>query len=268
MAKKKKVLGVLPARLNSTRLPGKMLLDMLGKPLIVRTYEQATQAKLLDAVVVATDSPEIKAAVEAHGGRVVMTSSKPSNGTERVAEAAKRFKDFVPDIVLNIQGDEPLMPPSAIDLTATLLLKNPKAPMSTVASPFVRKEDIGQPGLVKVVLDHEGYALYFSRAPIPYARTEVPASTYLNHLGLYGYTREFLARYVRLKPSALEEAELLEQLRALQNGYRIVVGIGSFERAEVNGRHEFEKALKLLAKKLKTKPHSAMRARQREGSSS
>jgi 3-deoxy-manno-octulosonate cytidylyltransferase (CMP-KDO synthetase) len=256
---KKKVLGVLPARLNSTRLPGKMLLDMLGKPLIVRTYEQAKKATLLDAVVVATDSPEIKAAVEAHGGRVLMTSAKPQNGTERVAEAAKRFKDFVPDIVLNIQGDEPLMPPSAIDLTASLLLKNSGAVMSTVATPFTRKEDLVQPGLVKVVLDRDGYALYFSRSPIPYARTEVPLGAYLNHLGLYGYTREFLARYVRLVPSPLEEAELLEQLRALQNGYRILVGIGAFERAEVNERHEFEKALKLLSTRLKKgkKPHAA-----------
>lgn len=257
--KRKKVLGVIPARLNSTRLPGKMLLDMLGKPLIVRTYEQAKKAKLLDALVVATDSSEIEAAVRAFGGRVIRTSSRPENGTERVAEAARKFKDFKPDIVINIQGDEPLMPPEAIDHTAKLLLKN-DAVMSTVATPFKNDADLAKPGLVKVALDCNGYALYFSRSTIPYARTTVPIGQYLNHLGLYGYTRDFLLQYVRLKPTPLEKAELLEQLRALENGYRIIVGIGEFERAEVNEMHEFKKALTIMRRQLKLQTQERARS--------
>ena len=245
-----KILGIIPARLNSTRLPGKMLLDMWGKPLIVRTYEQAKKATLLDALVVATDSNEIQEAVTQYGGRVIRTSSRPENGTERVAEATKKFTDFVPDIVLNIQGDEPLMPPAAIDLTVTLLLKETDAVMSTVATSFKKASDIKKPGLVKVVCDASGRALYFSRSPIPYARAEVPTRQYLNHLGLYGYTRDFLARYVRLKPTPLERAELLEQLRALEHGYQILVGVGDFERAEVNEMHEFKKARALMKRRL------------------
>lgn len=237
--KKERILGILPARLNSTRLPGKMLVDIEGLPLIVRTYRQAVKAKILDAVVVATDSPEIKEAVEAYGGRVVMTSKKPKTGSDRVAEAAATFKDFTPAIVINIQGDEPLMPPAAIDMTARLLLGAKEAVMSTVATPFVKGQDVDEPGLVKVVLDRDGYALYFSRSRLPFPRT--PNSRYLNHLGIYGYRFAFLKKYVALKQTPLEKVELLEQLRALENGYRIKVGVGNFKRAEVNEPHELER---------------------------
>lgn len=245
MATKQKILGVIPARLNSTRLPGKMLIDIEGMPLIVRTYRQALQAKLLDAVVVATDSPEIREAVVAYGGRVIMTSKKPKTGSDRVAEAAKKFTDFKPSIVLNIQGDEPLMPPTAIDLTARLLLDDSKAPMSTVATPFTLGQDVDEPGLVKVVTDKEGYALYFSRSRLPYPRATT-THTYLNHLGIYGYRFGMLQKFVTLRQTPLEKIELLEQLRALENGYRIKVGIGNFKRAEVNEPHELERAREMV----------------------
>jgi 3-deoxy-manno-octulosonate cytidylyltransferase (CMP-KDO synthetase) len=249
MAKQPKILGIIPARLNSTRLPGKMLLDMLGKPLIVRTYEQAKKAKMLDAVVVATDSLEIKEAVEAFGGKVLLTSNKPKTGSDRVAEAAEKFKEFTPDIVLNIQGDEPLMPPSAINKTAQLLIGEKRAVMSTVASRFIQESDLSEPGLVKVVTDKNGYALYFSRSVIPNPRVVTPIEHYYNHIGIYGYKRDFLKQYVKLKQTPLEIAESLEQLRALENGFEIIVGIGKFERAEVNEAHEFKKALAMLRAK-------------------
>jgi len=247
-ARKNKILGILPARLESTRLPGKMLLDMFGTPIIVWTWKQAKKASMLDEVVVATDSIEIKEVVESYGGKVIMTSKKPKTGTDRVAEAASLFKEFSPSIVLNIQGDEPLMPPAAIDMTAKLLVGEKRAVMSTVATPFKKESDVKNPGLVKVVCDKEGYALYFSRSVIPHTRE--PYKSYLNHLGIYGYKREFLSVYAKLNQTPLEKSELLEQLRALENGYKIKVGIGDFNRAEVNEPHEFKKALRLMKSKL------------------
>ena len=245
--KDKKILGVIPARLNSTRLPGKMLLDMLGKPLIVHTYLQAKKAYMLDDVVVATDSKEIEEAVISHGGKVIRTSSRPKTGSDRVAEAAAKFKGFKPDIVLNIQGDEPLMPASAINQTARLLINEKEAVMSTVATPFKNKKELTNPGLVKVACDKDGYALYFSRSIIPYEKTSY--KHFLNHLGIYGYKYDFLLKYTRMKQTPLEKAELLEQLRALENGYKIKVGVGVFERAEVNEPHEFKKALRMMRAK-------------------
>jgi 3-deoxy-manno-octulosonate cytidylyltransferase (CMP-KDO synthetase) len=205
---------------------------------------------MLDAVVVATDSMEIKAAIESFGGRVVLTSSRPKTGSDRVAEAASKFKDFNPDIILNIQGDEPLMPQSAINMTAQLLINEKRAVMSTVATPFKRERDLAEPGLVKVVIDVNGYALYFSRSIIPHPRIPTPPDQYFNHIGIYAYKRAFLKTFIKLKQTKLEIAESLEQLRALENGYAIRVGIGAFERAEVNEMHEFKKALALMRKQV------------------
>lgn len=239
-----KILGVIPARLNSTRLPRKMLQDICGKPLIQWTYEQVRKAKILDALVVATDSEEIAEVVRNAGGEVIMTSSKPKTGTDRVAEAARKFKRFTPDIVLNIQGDEPLMPSAAITKTAKLLIDDRDAVMSTVARPFPKDASLDEPGQVKVVLDRNKYALYFSRSKIPFNRD--PYQNYYNHLGIYGYRYDFLQQFVKFKQSPLEKAELLEQLRALENGYRIKVGIGNYERVEVNEPHELEAVRKII----------------------
>jgi 3-deoxy-manno-octulosonate cytidylyltransferase (CMP-KDO synthetase) len=169
--KKPKILGIIPARLNSTRLPRKMLQDICGRPMIEWTYRQVKKAKILDALVVATDSEEIAEVVKHAGGRVLMTSSKPQTGTDRVAEAAARFTDFKPDIVLNIQGDEPLMPIAAITKTAQLLLDHKEDVMSTVARPYPKENPLEERGQVKVVLDMNGHALFFSRSQIPFDRT-------------------------------------------------------------------------------------------------
>lgn len=244
--KKQKVLGVIPARLNSTRLPRKLLLDMCGNPIIVWTWQQAKKANKLDDVIVATDSKEIREVVEAAGGNVVMTSSRPQTGSDRVAEAARKFKGFKPDIVINIQGDEPLMPPAAINKTVQLLLDDKKLNMSTVARPFPEGADPNEPGQVKVVLDKEGFALYFSRSVMPYPRAPY-SKPILNHMGMYGYRADFLQQYVKLKQTPLEKAEVLEQLRALENGVRIKVGVGNYNRVEVNERHEFEEAQRVMA---------------------
>ncbi len=249
--KRKKILGVIPARINSTRLPRKMLQDICGKPMIQWTYERVCEAKILDAVVVATDSEEIAAVIRGIGGKVIMTSSRPKTGTDRVAEAAKKFTEFKPDIVLNIQGDEPLMPITAITKTAQLLLDDRKVLMSTVARPFPKGASLEEPGQVKVVLDMNSDALYFSRSKMPYERT--PYKKFYNHLGIYGYQYEFLQKFVSFKQTPLEKAEILEQLRALEHGYRIRVGIGNYDRVEVNEPHELEAARILMAKKLKGK---------------
>ncbi|MEX0910000.1 MAG: 3-deoxy-manno-octulosonate cytidylyltransferase [Candidatus Paceibacterota bacterium] len=245
--KKEKILGVIPARLGSTRLKRKMLVDINGKPLIYHTWKQAKKAKMLDEVVVATDSKEIFDVVEDFGGKAIMTPKSIKTGSDRVAKTVERFKDFAPTIVINIQGDEPMMPPSAINKTAELLAKDKKALMSTVATPLKEKRDLDDPGVVKVVRDKEGYALYFSRSIIPYART--PYTAYLKHMGIYGYRPEFLKKYVSLKQTPLERAELLEQLRALENGVRIKVGVGKYDRAEVNTPEELAHVRKLMRKK-------------------
>jgi len=249
--KKKTVIGIIPARLNSTRLERKMLQDICGKPMIEWTYRQAKKAKILDEVVVATDSQEIADVVEGIGGRVIMTSKKPKTGSDRVAEAAQLYakKKKRPDIVLNIQGDEPMMPTAAITKTAKLLIDDPEPVMSTVARPYPKESDLNDPGQVKVVLDKKGYALYFSRAPIPFAREVY--DNYYNHLGIYGYRYDFLQKFVKFKQTPLEKAEILEQLRAVENGYKIKVGIGKYDRVEVNDPHELEEARKKLEKILR-----------------
>lgn len=245
----KKILGIIPARINSTRLPRKMLQDICGKPLIQWTYEQVKKAKILDAVAVATDSDEIAAVIRSIGGTVIMTSARPKTGTDRVAEAARLFKGFKPDIVLNIQGDEPLMPVSAITKTAKLLVEDSTVVMSTVARPFPKNASLDEPGQVKVVLDKSKNALYFSRSKIPFDRA--PYTNYYNHLGIYGYTYDFLQQFVKFKQTPLEKAELLEQLRALENGYPIRVGIGTYDRVEVNEPHELEEVRRIMSLKLR-----------------
>ena len=246
--KKQKVLGVIPARLASTRLKRKLLLTINGLPLITYTMKQVQKAKLLDAVIVATDSKEIARAVESYGGKAVMTSASIKTGSDRVAAAAKKFTAFIPDIVVNIQGDEPLIPEKAIDTVVKLLLKDSSAVMSTVATPLTDKRDLHDPGVVKVVCDGRGNALYFSRSLIPNPRA--PYHKYLKHIGLYAFRRKFLYTYVRLLQTELEKAELLEQLRALENGYSIKVGVGKFDRVEVNTKEEFERVKRIITQNL------------------
>lgn len=214
-----KVLCVIPARFASTRLPGKPLKDIQGLPMIVRVYERARQARRLLDTVVATDDERIKAALEAAGGKAVMTRADHPTGTDRLAEVAEKYPDV--DIILNVQGDEPLIDPALIDELAAAFDGEPELAMATVATPIEDEAERDNPNNVKVVLDKRGYALYFSRSRIPYPR-KAGAPVY-KHIGIYAYRRDFLLAYARLAPTPLEESESLEQLRALENGCRIKV---------------------------------------------
>lgn len=214
------VLGVIPARLGSTRLPRKPLQLLRGAPLVVRVLERVRSLNVVDEVVVATDAPEVGAVTERSGGRVVMTSSLHESGTERVAEVAARPEFAGYDLVLNIQGDEPFVAAGA--LRGALARVRGGDDVGTAWAPLPAGE-AGDPARVKVVTDHRGRALYFSRAPIPFARDPGTAVEYRQHVGVYAFSRETLARWVALPPTPLERIERLEQLRPLVYGLSIGV---------------------------------------------
>lgn len=220
---------VIPARLGSTRLARKMLLSETGRPLIQHTYEAACRACRPSGVMVATDSEEIATVVRSFGGQAVLTSPQCASGTDRVAEVARARPDI--EIFVNVQGDEPEMAGEAIDRAIDLLERHPEAPMSTLAAPIRERAKWLDPACVKVVFDRQQRALYFSRAPIPFARTwddqllaHQPPLFY-QHLGIYAYRRSFLLELARLPRSATETVESLEQLRVLDAGYPILVGV-------------------------------------------
>ncbi len=216
---------VIPARFASTRLPGKPLLKIGRKTIIEMVYERARQAKRATRVVVATDDERILDAVKSFGGEARMTRADHASGTDRVAEVAREhLSDF--DAIVNVQGDEPDMASENIDLVAGLLEEDREAAMTTLACRVTSKERMLDPNQVKVVCDRAGRALYFSRAPIPFARDEAERDgAFLGHLGIYGYRREFLLKFPTLDRTPLEQKEKLEQLRALEHGYVIRVGI-------------------------------------------
>ena len=213
--------GVIPARWASTRLPGKSLVPLCGKPLIQWVVERARQARALSEVLVATDDARIRQAVERLGCTVVMTRPDHPSGTDRVAEAVAGRPA---DIVINIQGDEPLIDPALIDRLAAVMRQEPAWDMATAATPIRTPEALANPAVVKAVWDATGRALYFSRSVIPFVRNRMPEGlAHWRHVGLYAYRREFLARMVAAPPSLLERAEQLEQLRALHLGAAIKV---------------------------------------------
>jgi len=214
------VVGIIPARYASTRFPGKPLVDLAGKPMIQHVYERACRAASLSAVLVATDDARIFDAVVSFGGKAVMTDAGHPTGTDRLAEVAGGLSTI--DIIVNIQGDEPLIMPETIDAVTAPLIADAGIPMSSVMSPLPDADRAGDANIVKVVTDLQGFALYFSRAPIPYPREGVAgAGPWKKHVGLYAYRREFLLAFTRLTPTPLEQLEKLEQLRALEHGYRI-----------------------------------------------
>lgn len=219
-------LVVIPARLGSTRLPRKPLADISGKPMVVRVAERA-KLSLAQSVVVATDSPEIQAACDEHRIDCLLTSENHLTGTDRIAEVAQLLKLPHDALIVNVQGDEPLIPPELINQVAITLAENTRCAISTVAVPITEATEIINPNVVKVVLNRSGEALYFSRAPIPFVRDAqaTQPTEHLRHLGIYGYRADFLQAYSRLEPAPPEQAEALEQLRALWNGYRIAVHI-------------------------------------------
>ncbi len=220
---------VIPARYGSTRLPGKPLLDIAGQPMIVHVCRRAIEARA-EQVVVATDDQRIVSAVKQLGLPVVMTDPAHQSGTERLAEVVRLLKWQDDDIIVNVQGDEPLIPPDYIHNVACALAGQSRAGMATLAAEIQDQQEIFDPNAVKVVLDHKGYALYFSRAPIPWDRDTFPDPLnldkplpYLRHIGMYAYTVGFLKHYCDLKTSHLERVERLEQLRVLWHGESILV---------------------------------------------
>lgn len=223
---------VIPARFASTRLPGKPLLDIAGKPMVVHVAERARLSGA-STVIVATDHADIARTVEAHGFTAIMTRTDHASGTDRIAEVVSRLGLARDDIVVNVQGDEPLIEPALISAVAGQLAAHGDAAISTVCCPLTDSAQMANVNVVKVVIDKHGYALYFSRAPIPFARDafaggikQLPAALpAYRHIGLYGYRTEFLACYAQLSPAAIEQAEALEQLRALWHGYRISVAV-------------------------------------------
>ena len=219
---------IIPARYGATRLPGKLLRDIAGKPMIHRTYERALESKA-ERIIVATDDDGIARVVDSFGGTVCRTQSEHATGTDRIAETVEILSFDKDRIIVNLQGDEPCVPGGLIDQVAECLAGATEAEMATVSLPLVRHEDMNDPNVVKVVVDRRGYALYFSRAPIPFVRNDVPPDNathprYMRrHIGLYAYRVGYLCRFVSLEPSPLEEVESLEQLRALWHGDRIAV---------------------------------------------
>ena len=214
-----KVLCVIPARFASTRLPGKPLKDIAGKPMVVRVYERASQAGLVNETLVATDDERIKVAVEAAGGKAMLTRADHATGTDRLAEVAEAYPEV--DLIVNVQGDEPLIDPGLIDDLAGLFEGEPELAMATVKTEIEDEAEQKNPNNVKVVCDKAGYALYFSRSLMPYPRKG--GCPVYKHVGIYAYRRDFLLHYAKMEPTPLEQAESLEQLRALENGYRIKV---------------------------------------------
>ncbi len=239
------VLAVIPARYASRRLPGKPLVELAGKPMIQHVWERARRAKSISRVVVATDDERILRSVEQFGGEAVMTRTEHRSGTERVAEVAASAAGREAEILVNVQGDEPLIEPEAIETAVELLLADPAATVGTLAVPITSLSDVMDPNIVKVVLDFDGNALYFSRAPIPWIRGEFPALahsgpgaeaslSHLKHLGLYVFRRQALLDFVTFPQGELERLEQLEQLRWLENGYQIRVAETAYDSVSVD----------------------------------
>jgi len=240
--------GAIPARYGSTRLPGKPLLPIAGRPMIEHVYTRVARARGLDRVVVLTDDERIARAVEAFGGEWEMTPADCASGTDRIAWAARQWGAAAASAVINIQGDEPLIDPEEISRIAEHLAANPGDPVVTLATPAA-PEEMANPNAVKVVLAGDGSALYFSRSPIPYPRGEGGAVP-LKHVGIYGYRRDALLRLAALAPTPLERSESLEQLRALENGMAIRVLIVDRASIGVDTAEDLERVEKILTQRI------------------
>ncbi len=249
-------IAVIPARYASTRLPGKPLRTLCGKPLIQHVYERARKVEIFDEVVVATDSEEICSCVEGFGGKALMTSAAHPTGTDRVAEVSTLYRA---PIIVNIQGDEPLFDVHAVVGLVDRLGCEKDASVATLKYRIREPSDRVSPHVVKVVTDRRGYALYFSRSPIPYTmngptggNVDSPAALCYKHIGLYAFRREFLLRYRQLPQTALEKAERLEQLRILEHGYRILVLESSEDSIGVDTEEDLERVERLLLARSKS----------------
>jgi 3-deoxy-manno-octulosonate cytidylyltransferase (CMP-KDO synthetase) len=242
-----KVLAVIPARYASTRLPGKPLVSLAGKPMIQRVWEQVRRAQTVQEVVVATDDERIVKTVEGFGGVAILTRGDHRSGTERVAEVAAAHRDA--DLFVDVQGDEPLIEPGAIDAAVEAATSEETVAVATLAVPITHPADIMDPNIVKAVLDFDGNALYFSRAPIPWVRDRAGAvhARHLKHLGLYAFRRAALLEFPTFPQGELELVEQLEQLRWLENGFRIRVAETEYDSASVDTAEDVSRVEKLLA---------------------
>lgn len=240
------VVCIIPSRYESSRFPGKPLADLCGKTMIQHVYERVLRARSVSFAAVATDDERIFRAVEAFGGRAVMTSPRHRSGTDRVAEAVQSLNLRDDDIVVNIQGDQPLFEPSQVDEVVAPLQKDPDIPMSTLIYRIVREEEIDHPNAVKVVFDESGFAIYFSRSTIPFVRDPGKKADYYKHHGIYAYRRSFLRAFAALPEGVLERLEALEQLRALEYGHRIRVVVTAFDSVEVDTPEELERVRRLI----------------------
>lgn len=225
-------IGIIPARYDSVRFPGKPLVDIRGKTMIQRVYERASEAKELDLVVVATDDTRIRDTVHAFGGQVQMTSRTHPSGTDRVAEAARGYPKAA--LVMNIQGDEPFIFPEQIDQLVRFIRERPSLEIATMAKPITERRLIENPNVVKVVTNSEEQALYFSRSPIPFQRDAAVAAIYRKHIGLYIFRAMVLQQITELQPHRLEQIEKLEQLRWLANGLKIGVAETTLESIAID----------------------------------
>lgn len=258
-----RVVAIIPARFNSTRLPGKPLALIKGKPLIQHVYEQVAGTNLLDSVFIATDDKRVFDAVSSFGAKAIMTSSSHICGTDRIAEAAKDI-DF--DIIVNVQGDEPFIRPEMVDDVVKLLIEDKRASISTLAKKTSNIEEIFSPNVVKVVMDNEGFAMYFSRSPIPYFRdgwkfqnpsTSQPLCFSINselqtfycykHIGVYGFRKDALLQFSTMEEGRLETIERLEQLRALASGIRIKVKETTYDTFGIDTIEDLKKAEEWLS---------------------
>ncbi|MBL7810202.1 MAG: 3-deoxy-manno-octulosonate cytidylyltransferase [Saprospiraceae bacterium] len=244
------ILAVIPARWASTRFPGKPLAIIAGKSMIQRVFEQVSQSTKVDKVIIATDDPRISAHVQAFDAEVVMTSSEHPSGTDRCAEVAKMFPEA--KIVLNVQGDEPFILPQQIDLLADTLSNSSNANIATLVKKLEQPEQLFNPNVVKAVFSQTAQAIYFSRNPIPFVRGKEPAQwfesqSFYKHIGLYAYQRDSLLEITGLSPTPLEKSESLEQLRWLENGYKIAIGITHDETLGIDTPEDLKLAEAYLA---------------------
>jgi 3-deoxy-manno-octulosonate cytidylyltransferase (CMP-KDO synthetase) len=259
-----KITAIIPARYGSTRFVGKPLADILGKPMIQYVYEGVSESRLIEDVIIATDDERIYEVVKNFGAKGILTSPKHTTGTDRIAEVARKLKS---EIIVNIQGDEPLIKGSIIDKAIKPLIQDLEIPMGTIMTRIEDFEDWLNPNVVKVVVDNNGFALYFSRSPIPFPRDMIKgdwfkldkfikwpfAKNIFKHIGVYVYRREFLIKYSKMKPTPIEKLEKLEQLRALENGYRIKVTKVNYKSISVDTPDDLKKVIDILSNQYKNK---------------
>jgi 3-deoxy-manno-octulosonate cytidylyltransferase (CMP-KDO synthetase) len=242
-----KVYGIIPARYGSTRLPGKVLVDIGGKTMIQHVYERARRSPALNRLIVATDDDRVFDRVKGFGGEAIKTSADHPSGTDRAAEAARNLELGDGDVVVNIQADQPLFESQMVDEIVGPFREDPDLPMGALIFPIETREELNNPSVVKVVCDRRGFALYFSRSPMPYVIASSAPGRYYKHIGPYAYRMKFLQEFTKLERGELERAESLEQLRALEHGYRIKMVVTRFDSQEVDTPEDLRKVREQMA---------------------